>query len=325
MSAINPFGLMLDTANDGAPSKALLALPHGTTSISYDITAEQYHADPFAAPSLSASIATVLDRQSPKHAHCLHPKLGGHRRAPTAALEGGTLIHALLLGEEDKLRIVDVDDWRTKAAKEERAHALALGMVPVKRADFDDASATAEVLTAGFAERGIALKGASEVTVFWTEEADDGTVVQCRARMDHIDGFSIFDLKSCRSTHPDALVKHVDSYGYAIQRAAYVSALEAALGPRAAGRVSFTFLFFELDAPNDIVPAELSGAFRELGERRWRRAVNLWARCLRDNRWPGHADHTITIEPPTWAVTNEMARESDEAFVRTQEQEGARS
>ena len=52
----------------------------------------------------------------------------------------------------------------------------------------------------------------------------------------------IYDIKSIRSANPDVCRKHVESYGYALQRSAYVSAVER-IRPDLAGRVDFIFVF----------------------------------------------------------------------------------
>ena len=41
----------------------------------YDMTTDEYHADPCPEPSLSASIAETIWRESPNHARNEHPRL----------------------------------------------------------------------------------------------------------------------------------------------------------------------------------------------------------------------------------------------------------
>jgi hypothetical protein len=282
-----------------------------------DIDADEYHADPCERPSLSSSIAHVLDRQSPAHAYARHPRLGGHAPKSTKTLDRGSLSHALLLGQGKSVHVIHAKDWRTKKAQAERDAAYDVGAVPVLVADMKAAEATAGILRSRFAELGIVLDGRSEAAAFWTERDEHGESVQCRAMIDHIKPGVIYDLKSCRSAQPVVCQRHVDAYGYAIQRAAYVSAIET-IDPSAAGRTDFVFVFYELEPPHAVTPVRLSGAFRSLGERRWRRAVETWAHCLRENRWPAYASRIIEIEPPPWALANDteaqLQRASAQAF-----------
>lgn len=271
-------------------------------------SAEDYFADPCAAPSLSSSIANVLELASPLHAWSQHPKLGGIPRPPTKALDNGSLIHELLLGAGKGVKVIDAADFRTNAAKAERDAARAAGQLPVLAGDYEVASRTAGILRERFADVGIVLAGESEAVALWTETASNGAQVQCRGMMDHLTLPTTYDLKSARSAHPIACRRHVENYGYALQRAAYVSAIER-IKPDLAGRVDFVFVFFELEPPHAVTPARLTGAFCELGERGWRRAVDRWEECLRTNRWPGYAAGVIDLEPSPWALTNDMDRQ----------------
>jgi len=275
------------------------------------MSADEYHSDPLPTPSLSSSIAHTLVSRSPLHAWSQHPRLGGVPREPTKSLDRGSLSHALMLGAGKELAILDFDDFRTKAAREARDAARAEGLLPVLLKDLDAAEAVAIELRKRFAEYGVALDGQKEIVVTWSETADDGSEVLCRGMMDHVAIPIIDDLKSCRSAHPLACQRHVDGYGYAIQHAAYVSAIEK-LHPELAGRVSMRFVFYELEPPFAVTPVRLSGAFRELGHRRWRRAINAWARCLREARWPAYVDGWTELEPPPWALSQDVAEQMDD-------------
>lgn len=289
-------------------------VPHGTTTF-LEMGGDAYHADPCERPSLSASIAGVLDRQSPAHAFELHPRLGGKRREPTKAMDTGTILHAFLLGTERTLWPCHYDDWRTREARDERDEARSQGLTPILQKDYDEAKAKAEILRTRFVDQGIVLDGASEVAAFWTETAGGGEIVQCRGMIDHFgaESASVIDLKSCRSAHPDACQRHIEAYGYDIQCAAYTSAVEKIMAG-AAGRVRFTFVFFEPEPPYIVLPVRLSEAYQELGRRKWWRAVEAWARCLKEDRWPGYATETIEMSPPKWAMANELQREERESW-----------
>ena len=65
-----------------------------------------------------------------------------------------------------------------------------------------------------------------------------------------------------------------------------------------------------------ITPVELAGDYRALGLSRWRRAVNLWARCLREDRWPGYTEGITTIAAPEWAMAAEPTPASFEKAAR---------
>lgn len=271
------------------------------------IEAEVYHSDPCPSPSLSNSIAYQLTTRSPRHAWLAHPRLGAKRRPPTKTMDRGSLVHALLLGSGPQIAEVDAEDWKTKAAREQRDAAYERGHLPVLTDDLQTALRDVVEIRERLTDFGIELGGVSEIGAFWVERATDGTEVQCRALMDHwfADIDTIYDLKTCRSGHPSAVQRHVVGYGYDIQRASYVSAI-AKNFPERAGRTDFVFLFCELDPAVTVTPYRPAGSMRELGEQRWRRGVDLWARCIKRNEWPGYASGIIEIEAPPWAMAAEF-------------------
>lgn len=279
-----------------------------------DMPPERYHSDPVGeVPTLSSSCAATLINRSPFHAWLEHPRLGKCRDEETEAMSAGTLLHALVLGKGlDRIAVLDVDDYRTKDAKAARDAAIAAGRTPIKRAQFEAAERLATDVRAELTDRGIVLDGASEVAVTWTETATDGTPVQCRAQLDHVkpEAGIIYDLKTCRSAHPRAIQSHIIEYGYDVQHAAYTSALRK-LHPELAGKMRMEFLFVETlpeGAPRRVLLARvaLDGMFRELGARRWQRAIDEWAACLRTKRWPDYyGGNVVEIQAPGWILSNE--------------------
>jgi hypothetical protein len=85
---------------------------------------QDYHADPCVSPSLSQSIAHTLVTLSPRHAWLEHPRLGGQKRKATKAMDEGSILHRLLLGEGVDVGVIHEDDYKTKAARELRDQIL---------------------------------------------------------------------------------------------------------------------------------------------------------------------------------------------------------
>jgi len=216
-----------------------------------------------------------------------------------------------VLGEGTEIVVVDVDAWRTKAAKEARDEAREAGKVPVLAAKYDEAAAVAETIREQIAGFGYDLSGGlTEQAMTWNEYVGTEPVL-CRARMDKlwIDEGRIIDFKTIRSANPDTCARHAIDYGYAIQDAAYCSAVEA-LRPELIGRVEMTFLFCETEPPFAVTPAVCAGSMREIGKGRWRRAVEVWERCLRTGHWPGYTTTTVRLEAPPWVLAKEMMEDA---------------
>lgn len=260
---------------------------------------------------LSASIATTLDSRSPLHAWAEHPKLGGKDadpEDPSKAQDLGTVGHALVLGKGKQFEVLSFENYTTKAAREARDAARKAGKVPILGHLFERAATAAEAVRIQLADRGIHLDGRSELAVEWYEPSEHGPVL-CRAMFDHVwlrDG-RILDLKFTHSAAPDAVERSAENFGYAIQQHAYRRALTA-LYPELAGRVDFLFVFCEPDRPYAVNVCRPDGALRELGETRWTRAVNTWARCLAENKWPAFGNGVNRLSVPAWALKRELER-----------------
>lgn len=271
-----------------------------------EVTPAEYYADPCAVPSLTQSIAHVLLEQSPAHAWAAHPRLGNASRDSSRAQDEGTLIHALLLGRGAEIEIIDAPDFRTNRARELRDNAQAEGRLPVLRDKHDQAVEIADELRARIQAFGLdPAAGEHELAIEWIEDGDADDVV-CRGLIDivDLDLGRILDVKKIRSADPRTCSRHAIEYGYATQHAAYTSAVEK-LRPDLVGRVDFLFVFVELEPPYAVVPCRPDGALREIGHRRWSRAIRTWERCLRANDWPAFTREITTLEAPPWAIAEE--------------------
>jgi len=272
------------------------------------MSAAEYHTDPCDVPALSASIAKTLLAKSPAHAYLEHPKLGAAPREPTKAMDNGSVIDALMLGGwQSKIGIVEANDFKTKAAQEQRDAFRAEGRTPILARDFAESYRVATTLKAKLAVRGYEFRGENQVVLMWEESTICGPV-QCRAMLDHafVDQGIIYDLKTIHTASPDVCGKQTHDLGYHVQRAAYASGLDKLMPKKVFGGPDFVFLFCETEPPYCVTPSRLNGVYRQLGERRWERACETWARCLRDNEWPEYTTGTITLEAPPWAIAREM-------------------
>lgn len=274
-----------------------------------DISEADYHSereDLFGpVPNLTASTAKKLILDSPAHAYLHHPKLGGEPFKTTADMDRGTLIHAFLLRKGRKIAVLPFDDFKTTAAKELRAEAEAKGQLAVTERLFDSARLAARALAPKLAARGYPLQGKSEVTIRWTETTSDGASVPCRGRLDHVVEHHLLDLKITGDANPRRIERsHITSMGYDIQAAAYTRGFESEC-PEFAGRSDFTLLFCEPEPPHCITPIVCAGSLRELGARKWRRAVNRWHNCLTNDHWPEYVDGVYFAEARPWDIEAE--------------------
>lgn len=256
-------------------------------------------------PNLTVSTAKYIVLDSPAHAYLHHPKLGGEPFKATTEMDRGTLLHALLLRKGRPLAVIPFDDYKSKAARELRDEANAKGQLAVTERLFDSAMKAVRVLGPKLAARGYPLQGQSEVTIRWAETTSDGALVKCRGRLDHVDGHHMLDLKITADANPKRIERsHITSMGYDIQRAGYTRGLEREC-PEFQGRSDFTLLFCEPEPPYCVTPIVCGGSLRELGDRKWLRAVNRWHNCLSTNHWPEYVDRPYYAEAKPWDIEAE--------------------
>lgn len=268
------------------------------------VTLEEYFRDPCARPSLSQSCAHTLVTRSPAHAWIEHPRFGAAPRESTKAQDEGSIIHKLILGKGTELEILEVDEYRTNYAKALRDNALAAGKIPVKAKDFEPMQAAAIAIADRLRnEHSIELDGESEVPIEWYEAGNEGWVL-CRGMIDHLKRQVpvIYDLKKITSADEVTCSRHAYDYGYDIQGAAYVSAVTKLL-PKFAGRIKYVPIFMEIEPPYAVVTPDPDGEMRECGQRRWQRAVEIWERCLAENRWPVYTFTQLSL--PGYALARE--------------------
>lgn len=272
----------------------------------YKMPAEEYHADPCPDASLSSSIAKVLLDESPRKAWHSHPKLNkDFKDEHDEKFDIGTAAHAMLL-EDDRSRIVVVqaDDWRTKAAKEQREAARAAGKTALLERHFD---ATLAMVVAA---REFVAK--SEVSELWKNSESeltgivrDGTV-WLRARFDRItrDRRIILDYKSTENASPEKFSILLVRLGYHIQEAFYrrVATLLGVSAPQ------FVFLAQSVEAPHECSLHGCDPALQEIADAEVLRAIALWRQCLAKDSWPSYGGRVHWAMPTTWMMQRHEER-----------------
>jgi len=282
----------------------------------YRMRADHYHADPCPEPSLSSSVAKVILRETPKHAHAKHPRYTPQgERTPTAPMLFGSAVHKLVLGEGAKIAVIDFDDFKSGDARKERDKALAFGKIPLLTKDFDRADIVAErvrqriKLVAG---AGDMFEGEKELVAIWREGEtwcramfDSIRVGDARARID--------DLKTSGVDFgPYAVGKLISNMGYEVSQAFYVRGV-CALLPRFS--VDFRFAFVETDPPYEASVVKLDGAAFEHGRRQVCAALAIWQRCQASGIWPGYPLEIVRAELPGYAIASWEARETDDPML----------
>lgn len=279
-----------------------------------DISADAYHADPCERPSLSASIAKILCSSSPAHAKVAHPKFNPDvARKEAAHFDIGTAAHAMLLEGRDAVAVIDADDWRTKAAKQERDEAREQGKVPLLVCQWDDVQAmvvaACEQLAAVDLEPKPFVAGKPEQTIVWEEPNG----VLCRSLIDwlHDDHSTVDDYKTTsRSASPEQWSRSIFSFGGDIQAAFYLRGLNAVFGDAAR---DFRFVVQETFPPYALAVFSLAPDAFALAEAKVEYAIRKWGECLSSGSWPAYPTRVCHVEMPVWEEIRFHEREMREA------------
>lgn len=275
----------------------------------YELDEAVYHADPVPWGSLSNSGAKLL---LPPGCPALYRYWTDNPRPPKDEFDFGHAAHKTVLGVGPHIYGVNADDWRSKAAKDQRDHARAQGWVPLLVKDEDRVVAMADALLAHpFAGKLLDPDDAAvEQSLFWT---DPDTDVMRRARLDLIrtlpDGRTVVvDYKSCVSAEPEACSKAMHSYGYNRQGAWYVDGAQA-LG-LADEDAAFLLVFQEKNPPYLITVAGPDPVALRAGREDNRRALDRYAQCVSAGEWPGYVDDVISLPLPAWAERRFLEQET---------------
>lgn len=280
-----------------------------------DFPAADYHRDPAPEPSLSAGIAHRLISQSPLHAWTHQPRLNpAFKEKEGGILDFGSAAHALILQGIDICRVVEYDDWRKQAARDERDEARQSGLIPLLRKDYDRMVELCDTVKQQIARLDVAPlpfhDGKPEQTLIWQE--DD---VWCRARVDwlHAAGDVIDDAKSTgTSANPFVWARNrLFADGKDVQASWYKRGLKALTGIDAEWR----FSVFETEPPYGLSVISLAPSAIEMADRKVARALELWKRCLDTDRWPGYPTAVAYAEAPPWEENRFLERHYEEQGV----------
>ncbi len=261
--------------------------------IHLDIASADYFADPCESPSLTQSIASVLLDRSPRHAALRHPRLNpAWKPHEDTKFNIGNAAHKLLIGRGKELVVVEADDWRTKAAKEQRDEAHAAGKVAILEHQFRTASTMADA----FREQIFHVPGCTEA--FDTRFGGDGEVVIIaeyegvilRSMVDWMrDPCHLDDLKTTgKSASPDNLPYVMADGGWDLQ-AAIQERIHHKMGYKSHRFRHHYFYLQENDDPYEVTVCELPESVMTIGRAKLDKAIGIWRTCMETNRWSGYA------------------------------------
>jgi len=275
----------------------------------YQLSEQAYHSDPCPQPALSASIAGIIWHRSPLHGWYAHPKLNpDYQPFESATFDLGSAAHAIVLEQDrSKLVIIHADDWRTKAAREERDEAHDAGKIPVLARQAEDIYAMADAAID-------AVKDSELDGIFQDGKPEQSIIVQdgdiwLRGRLDWLtnDNKIILDYKTVgRSANPESFLRgSVFQYGYDIQVAMYQRLVQAVTGETP----KFVWLAQETEAPYACSLMGASPSLIESGNRKLDHVNKQWRECMKTGIWPAYGKRIAWLEAPSYELAKLEERE----------------
>jgi PDDEXK-like domain of unknown function (DUF3799) len=265
-----------------------------------NIALETYHRNDICdGPSVSSSGLRELFAQSPAH---FFTHWSGNpdciEREDKKHFILGRALHHLALGEAFFSLLFDIPpatyrDKKTGAVKawtysasycrEWKAHREKLGKAVLQHSDYDRLHGMLHALESHSIVQAGALNGLIERSIFMRDKA---TGLWLKSRPDSIPDSSVdfVDIKITRSVRWYDLQRTIADYGYHQQGALICHAGREVLGIE---NPTFTLCFVEQEAPFCIRFVTLKDVDLDRGHRQNRMALDVIARCLASQHWPG--------------------------------------
>ena len=256
-------------------------------------------AEYLALYALSSGVAHTILSASPLHARFAQQ----NERTASSEMDIGTFAHAMLLeGGTSALVVVEADDWRTKAAKEQRDAARAEGKLPILAHKLSAVEAMVKaaqhyINTSDIT--GLWKDGKPEQTLIWTETHDAGEV-PCKARFDWLgERYALHYKTTQASVNPRAFSRLVANSGYDFALMFYLRGLNTVLPDNEAQHF---ILAQEQVAPYACKLFDLTSARADVAERQVERAIGVWARCQASGNWPAYDGSVHSIDLTAWEL-----------------------
>lgn len=281
-----------------------------------DISNEDYHRnlDLLPGPSLSSSGAKTLLAKSPRHFWFDSPL------NPNRPAEQDKVFFAVGKAAHDMILLADrwpdfyhvLPEGFTRAGTKKFAEAIAeadaaqeSGMTILRHEDAETVHHVTAAIKANEYAMMALTNGVTEETLAWQDKA---TGVWLRARPDFRPNSIpakrkvrvIADLKFVAPTHasPSGFERSIHQFGYHQSAAFYFDGIKAVYGVEPTHWLN---VVVEREAPWTVSLYQLPAEDIERGRGLNRKATDLFARCLNEDRWPGYADEPTPCGLPHWA------------------------
>lgn len=239
-------------------SKQPQGIPPG---IYYDLSSEEYHAD----PALSSSGIKTLLKKPLKYWHN-SPLNANRKQEDSQAMKVGRAFHTMLL-EPEKFN----EEFSIKPNVQSTTTA---GMVGA--GDYQDMLEAVKVVRGDVTIAPLLTGGHPEVSIFWRDEE---TGVMCRVRFDYLPKRIGVDYKTTTDVSRESIGYAIADYRYDLSAAMYLDGLNQA-GLMGDDHLGFVLLFQEKKAPYLCEAVRLSEDLLAIGRRDFRHGLDIYKQYI---------------------------------------------
>jgi hypothetical protein len=274
----------------------------------YDLTDDEYHADPCDPVSASCSILNLIDTRSPQHAMWQHPKLNPtYQPDNDKKYDLGSAFHVMITGRGRDIVPIDAPDWRTKEARQQRDNMYRMGKIPLLGKNYVLAKKMFQEATIQLENHEGYVQGEPEKSMFWQE---NGYWFRIRPDVLATDQDVILDYKATEiSVAPESYQRHIYNSGYDLRAAFYARGYEKVMGRPLR---EYRFVAVEVEPPHALAIFSLTPEAMAFAGKRVERAIGIWKGCLATNIWPAYPRRICYVTPPKWQENAQIEREITE-------------
>lgn len=265
-----------------------------------DISNHDYHGGIFGDPKpLSSSMAKTLVTKSPAEF-----RYEQENRVEKAAFDEGQAVHELVLeGGFRTIDVYDVDEWRTKEAKDLRDASYAAGRHPMKRKEVTHIEDMAAAVKSSTLAAASLTHGKPEVSALVLDPTY-GVMLQARFDWLRLPEWgapkpAIVDLKTtAKGANPRAFNREIAERHYHLSMAFYRRVLML-LGY---DDIDIEFIAVDKAAPHLVSVHRMSESDRIIGDMLVKKAIHTYATCLERDEWPGYDLEIFDTNLPAWSA-----------------------
>ena len=275
----------------------------------YKLSMDEYHGDPCETPSLSRGMIKDILDLTPQHVWFNSPTLNPHHvpEDKEEKFDIGTASHSLFLQGDDIVAVIEADDWRTKAAKEQREQARKDGKIPLLARQYEGVKhlvASAKKKITECEELGIEVlqdEGDAELSYLWKE---GDLWMRCRPDWVSHDRKLILDYKTTDITaNPEVWGAKIVNTGLDIQEHLYrrgVFNVEET-DKKLIGWPKFVFFVQEIFPPYLCSFICASPRIQDMGRQKTNFGMFIFKMCLEQDKWESYPKQVCHVEAPEWS------------------------